>query len=87
MTKGMVERIMEDMAHELTLGREIVTIHLSRDYWILIHKELVPYTEKFADGQPNKILGIHVNFVMEPTQHQPDFGYSVESYLTRGGTY
>ena len=75
---NIIEKIMNDMAFELTHGREITAIHISRDYWIAIAHEVLPYSARFADGEPQSLFGITVRFHHDNTV---SFGYTIQTYL------
>ena len=74
---------MNDMAFELTHGREITAIHISKDYWIAIAHEIIPYSLNYDDGAPKSLFGIPVYFRRERNSQMADFGYTIRSYLTK----
>ena len=79
----IVEKILNDMVFELTHGREIVGIHISKDYWIAITHEVIPYSVNYQDGRPKSLFGINVTFYSGDSYPSVDFGYSIRSYLTK----
>jgi hypothetical protein len=83
MVMKIAEKIMNDVAFELTHGREITAIHLSKDYWIAIAHEVIPYSLTYVDGQPKSLFGIPVIFIGAKQSHHADFGYTIRSYLTK----
>ena len=75
----IVEKIMNDMAFELTHGREIKRIYISKDYWIAIAHEVMPYCLTYEDGIPLSLFGIPVDFLHD--SNKISFGYHIQTYL------